>query len=323
MQDIVPDGIKGGALGLSVSRNKGHYDQQGVHVAAYRRRRRRSSRSATYCARSAPKSSSRAAAGCRTEQRADGPLVRGYRAHRHLRRPRQTVRRPTPGKSAWRRSRRPEAGHPRLPAMRPNRRRKAHDTQTAGVPGLADLAPDPVRLGRRRLRAYADPAIRQKLHEEVVEREVKNPGGPRFRTNGTTTSGRGPRCWKTTRLRGQGSRARSPRREQAHHRRLPRSRRRRGPGHRGSCRRRTTSTTKRWAEILDVPERHIGLSDGGAHMHFHGGYGYCTRLLSESVSEKQVMSARTRGPTVDLQLRFRTGALRPRLDSGLAWRPTS
>src|SRR6202011_2053998 len=31
---VVRDGIKGGALGLSVSRNKGHYDPQGVHIPA-------------------------------------------------------------------------------------------------------------------------------------------------------------------------------------------------------------------------------------------------------------------------------------------------
>src|SRR5215831_11228245 len=34
MQDVVRDGIKAGALGLSVSRNKGHYDPQGVHIPA-------------------------------------------------------------------------------------------------------------------------------------------------------------------------------------------------------------------------------------------------------------------------------------------------
>src|SRR5271156_5191485 len=34
MQDVVRDGIKGGALGVSVSRNQGHYDPQGVHIPA-------------------------------------------------------------------------------------------------------------------------------------------------------------------------------------------------------------------------------------------------------------------------------------------------
>ena len=34
MQGVVRDGMEGGALGLSVSRNKGHYDPQGVHIPA-------------------------------------------------------------------------------------------------------------------------------------------------------------------------------------------------------------------------------------------------------------------------------------------------
>ena len=34
MRGIVRDGITAGALGLSVSRNRGHYDPQGVHIPA-------------------------------------------------------------------------------------------------------------------------------------------------------------------------------------------------------------------------------------------------------------------------------------------------
>ena len=34
MQDVVRDGMEAGALGLSVSRNKGHFDPQGVHIPA-------------------------------------------------------------------------------------------------------------------------------------------------------------------------------------------------------------------------------------------------------------------------------------------------
>src|ERR1700680_2260223 len=34
MQDVVRDGMQAGALGLSVSREKGHYDPQGVHIPA-------------------------------------------------------------------------------------------------------------------------------------------------------------------------------------------------------------------------------------------------------------------------------------------------
>src|SRR4030095_7269069 len=34
MQDVVRDGMKAGALGFTVSRNRGHYDPQGVHIPA-------------------------------------------------------------------------------------------------------------------------------------------------------------------------------------------------------------------------------------------------------------------------------------------------
>jgi N-acyl-D-aspartate/D-glutamate deacylase len=44
------------------------------------------------------------------------------------------------------------------------------------------------------------------------------------------------------------------------------------------------------AQILGSPYAVVGLSDGGAHVQFHGGYGYCTRLLSEWVREKKVMT---------------------------------
>src|SRR5204863_6372144 len=43
-------------------------------------------------------------------------------------------------------------------------------------------------------------------------------------------------------------------------------------------------------QILNYPNAIVGLSDGGAHVQFHGGYGYSTRLLGEWVREKQIMS---------------------------------
>jgi N-acyl-D-amino-acid deacylase len=47
------------------------------------------------------------------------------------------------------------------------------------------------------------------------------------------------------------------------------------------------------AQILTYPNAIIGLSDGGAHVQFQSGYGFSTRLLSEWVREKQVMSLET------------------------------
>jgi N-acyl-D-amino-acid deacylase len=43
-------------------------------------------------------------------------------------------------------------------------------------------------------------------------------------------------------------------------------------------------------QILNYPNALIGLSDGGAHVQFHGGYGFSTRFLGEWVREKQIMS---------------------------------
>src|SRR5213078_412066 len=43
-------------------------------------------------------------------------------------------------------------------------------------------------------------------------------------------------------------------------------------------------------QILNFPNALIGLSDGGAHVQFHGGYGFSTRFLGEWVREKQIMS---------------------------------
>jgi N-acyl-D-amino-acid deacylase len=44
------------------------------------------------------------------------------------------------------------------------------------------------------------------------------------------------------------------------------------------------------AKILTYPNAIVGLSDGGAHVQFHGGYGYSTRLLAEWVRDKGVMT---------------------------------
>ena len=43
-------------------------------------------------------------------------------------------------------------------------------------------------------------------------------------------------------------------------------------------------------EILNYPNTIVGLSDGGAHVQFHGDYRYSTRLLGYWVREQQIMS---------------------------------
>jgi N-acyl-D-aspartate/D-glutamate deacylase len=43
------------------------------------------------------------------------------------------------------------------------------------------------------------------------------------------------------------------------------------------------------ATILNYPKAIVGLSDGGAHVQFHAGYGYSTRLLGHWVRREQIM----------------------------------
>src|SRR5258708_27104364 len=71
-------------------------------------------------------------------------------------------------------------------------------------------------------------------------------------------------------------------------------------------------------KILTHPNAVIGLGDGGAHVQFHGGYGYITKLLGEWVREKQVMSLEqaVRRLTFDSASTFGLydrGLLRPRM----------
>jgi N-acyl-D-amino-acid deacylase len=44
------------------------------------------------------------------------------------------------------------------------------------------------------------------------------------------------------------------------------------------------------SQILNYDNAIVGLSDGGAHVQFHGGYGYSTRLLGHWVREQGIMS---------------------------------
>src|SRR5262249_26776503 len=43
-------------------------------------------------------------------------------------------------------------------------------------------------------------------------------------------------------------------------------------------------------KILNYPHAYIGLSDGGAHVQYRGGYGYSTRLLGHWVRDEGIMS---------------------------------
>ena len=75
------------------------------------------------------------------------------------------------------------------------------------------------------------------------------------------------------------------------------------------------------AKILTYPNAIVGLSDGGAHVQFHGGYGYARGCFGVGAREAGD-DARARGSAAHLRLRLGTGLY----DRGLlrpGWRPTS
>ena len=146
------------------------------------------------------------------------------------------------------------------------------------------LAPDDEKL-----RAYRDPAVRKKLHEEVVEWKVDIPGGT-LAGSGMTTCGSMSLSWpKNKHFKGKSMRELAEAQ---------------GKGIIDAfldlvveekldtvfLLGENNVDTEAVATILNYPNAIVGLSDGGAHVQFHGGYGYSTRLFGYWVREQGIMS---------------------------------
>ena len=141
-----------------------------------------------------------------------------------------------------------------------------------------------------KLRAYADPEVRAKLHEEAVESQDRRPGDRHLERPGGTTCGSTSRCSRRTSGL-QGKTIGQIAKEQ-------------GKGiidafldlvveeklETDFLQAENNVDDEAIGKILTHPNAIIGLGDGGAHVQFHGGYGYSTRLLGEWVREKQVMT---------------------------------
>src|SRR4029077_372181 len=149
----------------------------------------------------------------------------------------------------------------------------------------------PILLGSdaEKLRAYADPAVRAKLHEEMVEWKGEIPGGTISREwynyIWVEEVKLDKNKWMVGKTLNEVAKTQN-----------------KGiiDGFLDLVVEETLETTFMQAEnnvdvaamkeILNYPNALIGLSDGGAHVQYHGGYGFSTRLLGEWVREKQVMS---------------------------------
>ena len=293
MREVVRGGMKAGALGLSVSRNKGHYDPQGKHIPALL-----ADEDEIFALADVLRELGTGIVQCgggRAPELREGLMARLSEAtgrtviYNNLG---QTYRDPDAWKKHMARlDETSKAGIRAFPLCSPNRTTQTFTMRNCQVfRGTPTWHPILLASDEEKLRAYADPAVRRKLHEEVVEHKgTKLPAPGYSQTWWDYMWVEKPALEKNQRLKGQtiGQLARDQGKtvidafldlvvEEKLETVFVQSE--------------INVDTEAMKQILTHPNAIVGLSDGGAHVQFHGGYGYCTRLLGEWVREKQIMT---------------------------------
>jgi N-acyl-D-aspartate/D-glutamate deacylase len=293
MRNVVREAIEAGALGFSISRNKGHYDPQGVRIPALW----------------ADEDEIFALADVLGEL-GTGVIQSGMgrEAEMHNRlmsrlaektgrqvvynNLQQSIKQP----DAWKEhiklvDEAAKAGLRANPMCTPNFHNTVfnmHNCQEfRGVPTWHPILI--AKTDEEKLRLYADPEVRRKLHQEVVEWVTPLPGTFLARN------------WYDQMLL---SKAALPKNKQWEGKSIRQIAEAQGKGiidgfldfvieEKLDCSfLQTGSNTDREVmnTILNYPHAYIGLSDGGAHVQFHGGYGYSSRLLGYWVRQEKVMT---------------------------------
>ena len=291
MQDIVRQGMQAGALGLSVSREKGHFDPQGVPIPALWADEAEIFALADVL-REMGTGTIQAGGGQYVELK-DGMMRRLAEAtgrtvvYNSLS---QTMRRPDEWKIHMARVEETAAmGIRAYPMCSPNRVTQDFTMKNSQVfRGLPTWHPILLMSDAEKLRLYADAETRAKLHEEAVVNKPDSAVGisktwwnyicvnePALEKN----------KWMQFKSIGQIAETQGKRvidafldlvvEEKLETRFLQAE---------------NNIDDEALKKILTHPNAVIGLGDGGAHVQFHGGYGYLTKLLGEWVREKQVMS---------------------------------
>jgi N-acyl-D-amino-acid deacylase len=293
MQDVVRDGMKAGALGFSVSRNKGHYDPQGVHIPALC-----ADEEEIFAIADVLRELGTGIIQCgggRAPELKDGLMARLSEAtgrtviYNNLG---QTMRDPDAWKKHMARlEETSKAGIRAFPLCSPNRTTQHFTMKNCQIfRGTPTWHPILLASAEEKLRAYSDPAVRRKLHEEVIEHKgTKLPAAGYSMKWWDYMWVEKPALEKNKGLKGKtiGQLAKEQGKgvidafldlvvEEKLETEFMQSE--------------INVDDEAMKQILTHPNAIVGLSDGGAHVQFHGGYGYCTRLLSEWVREKQVMT---------------------------------
>jgi len=292
MQQIVRDAMEAGALGLSITRNKGHYDPQGVHVPGFWAQEEELfalgdvlSELGTGIIQSG---GGRAA---ELENRLMSRLSEATGRQVIYNNLGQTVRDP----DAWKDlmaivDETAAAGIRAYPLCSPNSvTQRFNMSNTQVFRGVPSWHPILLASDEDKLRAYRDPAVRQKLHDEAVEWKMDRPTDTISRRWFDYTWVEEVALEKNKGLEGKS---------------LSELAKMQGKGIMDAfldlvveenlqtifLQGENNVDKEAVTKILNYDNAIVGLSDGGAHVQFHGGYGYSTRLLGHWVREQGVMS---------------------------------
>jgi N-acyl-D-aspartate/D-glutamate deacylase len=292
MQKVVREGMEAGALGLSVSRNRGHYDPQGTLIPALWAEEEEIFALGNVL-RDLGTGVIQSGGGRDAELKnrlmsrlseATGRMV----MYNNLG---QTLRKPDEWKQLMALvDESSQAGIRAYPLCSPNSTTQRFTMRNCQLfRGSPTWHPILLSSDAEKLQAYRDPEVRRQLHAEVVEWQQDIPGAT-FARNWYDY------LWieKTVLAKHkvyEGKTIRAMASEQ-------------GKGImeafldlvveenldteflQGDSNVDKDAVTK----ILNYPSAIVGLSDGGAHVQFHGGYGYSTRLLGHWVRQEHIMS---------------------------------
>jgi N-acyl-D-amino-acid deacylase len=292
MQDVVRDGMTAGALGLSLSRQKGHFDPQGVPIPALW-----ASDDEIFALSDVLRELSTGTiqvGGGVDQELKDGMMARLAEAtgrtvvYNSLS---QTVRSPDKWKQHMARVDETVAqGIRAYPMCSPNRVTQDFTMRNCQVfRGLPTWHPILLASDEEKLRAYADPAVRDKLHAEAVEQSVPVQAVGFSKTwwdymwvNEPVLEKNRPLQFKSIGeiAAMQGKRVIDAFLDLVVEENLDTR----------FLQAENNIDDEAMTRILTYPNALVGLGDGGAHVQFHGGYGYTTRLLGEWVRERKVLS---------------------------------
>ncbi len=292
MQQVVHESMEAGALGLSITRNQGHYDPQGVHVPAFWAEEDEIfalgqvlSELGTGIIQSG------GGRGAELKNRLMSRLSEATGRQVIYNNLGQTAREP----DAWKDlmaivDETSAAGIRAYPLCSPNSVTQLFNMRNTqafrGVPTWHSIL---LSSDEEKLRAYSDPDVRQKLHDEVVEWKVDLPGNTISRRWYDYTWVEEVVLEKNKGLVGKSLREMAEMQgkgiidaflDLAVEENLETT----------FLQGENNVDKEAVTQILNYDNAIVGLSDGGAHVQFHGGYGYSTRLLGHWVREQGIMS---------------------------------